>query len=54
MCGVMIAMGNSSVRIKMLDQRNVHEYLEPKELPRLWPEMYVPWQADAVRPPRPA
>ena len=47
-------MGNSSVRIKMLDQRNVHEYLEPKELPRLWPEMYVPWQADAVRPPRPA
>lgn len=33
----------------MLDQRNVHEYLDPKELPRLWPEMYVPWQADAVR-----
>ena len=30
----------------MLDHRNVHEYLDPNELPRLWPEMCVPWQAD--------
>ncbi|CAE7365674.1 HPCAL1 [Symbiodinium natans] len=43
------AVQNPHWKIVVLDQSNVHEYLEPKELPRLWPEMYVPWQADAVR-----
>lgn len=36
-------------RIEILDQRNVLDFLEPSDLPRLWDEMYVPWQADAVR-----
>ena len=37
------------LRIVILDQRNVFDFLEPNDLPKLWQEMYVPWQADAVR-----
>lgn len=43
------AAQNPHWEIAILDQRNVFEYLSPSDLPRLWPQMYVPWQADAVR-----
>lgn len=44
-----IHLCNIGARVAILDQQNVFEYLSPSDLPRLWPEMYVPWQADAVR-----
>lgn len=40
---------NPNWQVILLDQQSVFQFLEPNELPRLWPEMYVPWQADAVR-----
>ncbi|CAK9062367.1 unnamed protein product [Durusdinium trenchii] len=43
------AAQNPDWEIEILDQRNVLDFLEPSDLPRLWDEMYVPWQADAVR-----
>ncbi|CAJ1427524.1 unnamed protein product [Effrenium voratum] len=43
------AAQNPTWRIAILDQENVFEYLAASDLPRLWKEMYVPWQADAVR-----
>eukprot|EP00933_Yihiella_yeosuensis_P008636 TRINITY_DN114208_c0_g1_i1.p1 TRINITY_DN114208_c0_g1~~TRINITY_DN114208_c0_g1_i1.p1 ORF type:complete len:403 (-),score=57.66 TRINITY_DN114208_c0_g1_i1:8-1177(-) len=43
------AAQNPNWEIRILDQSNVYEYLSAQELPRLWKEMYVPWQADAVR-----
>lgn len=40
---------NPAWDIRLLDKWSVSGFLSPWELPRLWEEMYVPWQADAVR-----
>jgi len=43
------AAQNPGWEIRLLDRTSVFQFLTPKDLPRLWSEMYVPWQADAVR-----
>lgn len=40
---------NPSWHVYVLDRESVFDFLAPRELPKLWKEMYVPWQADAVR-----
>lgn len=43
------AAQNPGWQIHLLDRDSVFQFLTPRDLPRLWPGMYVPWQADAVR-----
>lgn len=40
---------NPDWQVRVLDKYSVAQYLNRADLPRLWCEMYVPWQADAVR-----
>ncbi|CAE8637764.1 unnamed protein product [Polarella glacialis] len=40
---------NPDWEIRVLDSRSVWDVIQPSELPRQWRDMYVPFQADAVR-----